>query len=437
MGDPGPRHDARAHSPHGAAAGRAHNCVELGAGLPGRPWTYLAYGARLSYRHRQLPARETCRTKTSLAVALWRQAEAESPAPLLAVFDGAAAVETVATPWLTPEGGRRRMELATRWRADARRDQPVEIKARAKGRPSRWGLRIVAPQHHLYWPVGWLAGRAWVSGRLRRCQSKQLRWRRAVSGPRSPVRVFVLAMEGDKQPWCLVTTALDLTAPRVGEGFTARWRQEEACRDHKQRRGMEDCRAWTPAPLVRTFPVQLVALTVLRLLQARLNQAWGPGGWWCKPEWKPHQCHGAILELSRLCGGTGQNVPSSWLASRRWKTSPTLWPCSGSSGGGLPKILDVSGDPTKESRFSDSAKLGFRPVSRLAKPQNLYLHCCSDMVEMAIFLGPTHASPSPEAAGGVACSGIVHCTTCWLRTLAAGCKLSGCRFVSREVEARS
>jgi hypothetical protein len=121
-----------------------------------------------------------------------------------------------------------------------------------------------------------------------------------VSGPAIPVHVFVVAMEGYKEPWFLVTTALDLTAAHVVEVFTARFRHEDAFRDHKQRLGMEECRAWTKEPLLRTFQVQLVALTLLRLLQARLNQAWSPGTWWLKPEWNPHKRHGSILDLRRL-----------------------------------------------------------------------------------------------------------------------------------------
>jgi hypothetical protein len=37
--------------------------------------------------------------------------------------------------------------------------------------------------------------------------------------------------------------------------------EEDGFRDHQQRLGMEECRAWTKAPILRTFQVQLVALT--------------------------------------------------------------------------------------------------------------------------------------------------------------------------------
>jgi hypothetical protein len=272
----------------------------MGDLMPGRPWTYRPHAARWYCRQSHLPGGEAFRTKTALAVELLRQADAESPAPILAVFDGAYAVETVLKPCLAPEGGRCRIELVTRLRADARLYHPVVVKPQAKGRPPKWGPRLAAPQHHLYWPVGWQASRGWVYGRRRRFQYKQLRCRWAVSGPAIPVHVFVVAMEGYKEPWFLVTTALDLTATQVVEVFTARFRQEDTFRDHKQRLGMEECRAWTKEPLLRTFQVQLVALTLLRLLQARLHQAWGPGTWWLKPAWNPNKHHGSIVDLCRL-----------------------------------------------------------------------------------------------------------------------------------------
>jgi hypothetical protein len=61
------------------------------------------------------------------------------------------------------------------------------------------------------------------------------------------------------------------------EAFAARFRQEDGCRDHKQRLGMEACRAWTKEPVLRTFQVHMVALTLLRLLQFRLDQSCGMG----------------------------------------------------------------------------------------------------------------------------------------------------------------
>jgi hypothetical protein len=293
-------HEASARSPNRAETVRAHNWVAMGDLVPGRPWTYLPHAARLYCRQTQLPAGETFRTKTTLAVELLQQADTVSQAPILGVCDGAYAVRTVVGPCVTPRPGQRRIEIVTRLRADARLYHPVRGRPRAKGRPPKWGPRLAAPQHHLYWPVGWQRSRAWVYGRLRAFQYKQLRCRWAVSGPTVPVHVFVVAMEGYEEPWFLVTTALDLSAAQVVAVFTARFRQEDAFRDHKQRLGLEECRAWTKEPILRTFQVQQVALTLLRLLQARVDQAWGSGSWWLKPAWNPRKRHASILDLRRL-----------------------------------------------------------------------------------------------------------------------------------------
>jgi hypothetical protein len=64
----------------------------------------------------------------------------------------------------------------------------------------------------------------------------------------------------------------------------ARVRQEDCCRDHPQRLGMEACRAWTKDPVRCTFQGPRVALTVLRLLRCRLEQSSGMGRWWSTPE---------------------------------------------------------------------------------------------------------------------------------------------------------
>jgi hypothetical protein len=114
------------------------------------------------------------------------------------------------------------------------------------------------------------------------------------------VHVFVVEVPGYREPWFLVTTALDLSAAQVVEAFAARFRQEDGFRDHKQRLGMEECRAWTKEPVQRTFQVQMVALTLLRLLQFRLDQTWGAGSWWHKPEWHPQKRQASIRDLCRL-----------------------------------------------------------------------------------------------------------------------------------------
>jgi hypothetical protein len=75
---------------------------------------------------------------------------------------------------------------------------------------------------------------------------------------------------------------------------------EDGFRDHTQRLGMEACRAWTQEPSLRTFQVQLVALSLLRVLQAQLDHVWGEGRWWLKPEWNRSKRHASLLDLRRL-----------------------------------------------------------------------------------------------------------------------------------------
>src|SRR5262245_39196904 len=293
-------HEASARSPNRAETVRAHNWVGMGDLVPGTPWVYLPHAARLYCRKTQVPAGETFQTKTAWAVELLRQADAESSAPILGVFDGAYAVATVVEPCLNPRPGQRRIEILTRLRVDARLYHPVVSRARQRGRRPKWGERLAAPPHHVYWSTSWRTGRAWVYGRLRTFRYKHLRCRWAVSGPDIPVQVFVVAVPGYRAPWFLVTTALDLLAAQVVEAFAARFRQEDGFRDHKQRLGMEECRAWTKEPVLRPFQVQMVALTLLRLLQLRLDQSSELGSWWSKPEWYTQKRHGSIRDLCRL-----------------------------------------------------------------------------------------------------------------------------------------
>ncbi|HMB08111.1 MAG TPA: hypothetical protein VKP69_30820 [Isosphaeraceae bacterium] len=49
------------------------------------------------------------------------------------------------------------------------------------------------------------------------------------------------------------------------------WLLEDGFRDLKQRLGWEECRAWTQNPIVRTSQAQWVTLSLLQLLQLRLE----------------------------------------------------------------------------------------------------------------------------------------------------------------------
>jgi hypothetical protein len=98
-----------------------------------------------------LPVGETFQTKTAWAVGLLRQADVESSAPIVGVFDGAYAVATVVAPGVNPGPGKRRIEILTRLRVDARLYHPVMSRAKPRGRRPKWGERRAAPQHHVNW----------------------------------------------------------------------------------------------------------------------------------------------------------------------------------------------------------------------------------------------------------------------------------------------
>jgi hypothetical protein len=295
-------HESTARSPNRAETVRAHNWVVLGELVPGRPWTYLPLQSRLYMRQSQLPAGERFLKKTQLAAEMLRTAARQSAAPLLAAFDGAYAVATVIRPCLNPTAGERRIEFVTRLRRDARlyQEWTPAIRNRRGGRPRKHGLRLPAPQRHEQWGVRWQRGRAYVYGRMRRFRYKRLRCTWSVSGPEHAVHAFVFQVQGYSKQWYTVTSALQLSAADVLSSFAARFRQEDGFRDHKGRLGMEECRAWTKEPVLRTFQVQLVAQTLLRLLQRRLDADGGRGSWWRRPAWNRHKRHPSLLDVRRL-----------------------------------------------------------------------------------------------------------------------------------------
>jgi hypothetical protein len=294
-------HESTARSPNRATTVRAHNWVVLGDLAAGKPWTYLPLGARLYFRRNQLPVGERFQAKTQLAVELLRQVDAASAAPILAAFDGAYAMHTVIRPCVNPPPDRRRIEFVTRLRKDARLYEPLTEAAQNPrgGRPRKWGQRLPAPQNHSQWKVKWQTGQAYVYGQVRKFRYKRLRCCWSVSGPGQLVDAFVFEVPGYDKLWATVTSALDLSAAQALSANSARFRQEDGFRDHKQRLGMEECRAWTKEPILRTFQVQLLAQTLLRLLQFRLHEAYGAD--WCpRPPWNPRKQHVSILDLRRL-----------------------------------------------------------------------------------------------------------------------------------------
>jgi hypothetical protein len=280
----------------------AHNWVVMGRLVPGRhPWTYLPCASRLYIRRKSLPADETFFTKNNLAVAMLRQADRDAVAPVLAVVDGAFARANVLRPGLNPASGERRIDFITRPRHDARLYEPPVIKKSSHGgRPRKWGRRLANPKNHEQWNVPWKRGRAYIYGRMRNFRYKRVLCQWAVTGKDHLVYAYVFEVEGYHEPWYLICSATDLCASQVVAAGAARFRQEDGFRDQKQRLGMEECRAWTKEPILRTFQVQLVAQALLRLMEFHLDATHGKGTWWSAPDWNPRKRHPSLLDLRRL-----------------------------------------------------------------------------------------------------------------------------------------
>ena len=317
-------HESSARSPNRAATVRAHNWVVMGALAPGdnkKPWIYMPTSSRLYFRKSQLPAGERFQTKNTMAVEMLRVMDEESDVPILAAFDGAYATESVIHPCLdtSKRSTQRRIEFVTRLRKDARLYVPLKkeetteknlketttkdpAKKSKGGRPRKrqqWGKRLPSPQNHEQWDVPWQVGQAYVYGKIRKFRYKCLRCAWSVSGPKEIVHAFVFEVPGYDKLWATITSATDLSASQVLAANAGRFRQEDGFRDHKQRLGMEECRAWTKEPVLRTFQIQMIVLTLLRLMQfrlvRRLGTAWPPA-----PPWNPEKRHVSILDLRRL-----------------------------------------------------------------------------------------------------------------------------------------
>jgi hypothetical protein len=202
---------------------------------------------------------------------------------------------------LNPPAGKRRIEFVTRLRRDARIYRPLEPAAKNPrgGRPRQWGQRLPAPQNHEQWKAKWQLGRAYVYGRMRTFRCKRIRCCWSVSGPQQIVWAYVFEVPGYKKLWSTITSAGDLSAAQVLAANAGRFRQEDGFRDHKQRLGMEECRAWTKEPILRTFQVQMLAFSLLRLLQFHLDASSGDR-WYAAPPWNPRKKHASLLDLRRL-----------------------------------------------------------------------------------------------------------------------------------------
>ena len=319
-------HEYTARCPNRATTVRAHNWVVCGALLhnPERPAWFLPLSGRLYFRKSQLPecpempgASVPFRTKCELAVELLREQARATGGKHLAVFDGGYALKTVVRPLTAPEDGSPRIEFLTRLRHDARLHAlPPPKRPKGKRGPApRWGRRLSPPRQGGRWPGPWHEGRTYLYGRRRKVRWKEVvgLWR--VVGHEVPVKAVVACVEGYRERFTLVTSAVELTGREVVELFAARFRQEDGFRDLKQRLGWEECRAWTRNPIERTSQAQWVTMSLLRLLQFRL-EAQGCTDWWSAPPWDRKKERPSVLDLERLLRRHRpeiQRLLSAWL----------------------------------------------------------------------------------------------------------------------------
>jgi hypothetical protein len=133
---------------------------------------------------------------------------------------------------------------------------------------------------------------------------RKVRWKEVVClwrvlGHDVTVKVVVAEVQGYKKRFRVVSSAVGPTGLQMVELFAARFRQEDGFRDLKQRLGWEECRAWTRKPSERTSQVQWVTMSLLRLLQFRLD-AEASTDWWSPPPWNKKKGRSSVLDIERL-----------------------------------------------------------------------------------------------------------------------------------------
>ena len=221
-------------------------------------------------------------------------------------------------PLVKPEEAQQpRIDFVTRLRHDAvLHALPADQRQpHQRGPTPVWGKRLPPPRQGGRWPGPWQEGQAFLYGRRRKVRYKEVvcLWR--VLGHDVPVKAVVAKVEGYRKRFTLVSSATDLSGLQLVELFCARFRQEDAFRDLKQRLGWEECRAWTRNPIERTTQTLFVTLAALRLLQLALQEQEGDA-WWLHPPWNPHKARPSVLDVERLLwqhrGGIQQCL-ADWL----------------------------------------------------------------------------------------------------------------------------
>jgi hypothetical protein len=274
---------------------------------PKQPAHFLPTAGRLYFRKTQLPLAEkgppvVFHTKCELLVEMAREHQKACCGKTLGVFDGGFALRSVVRPLVKPqEPDQPRIDILTRLRQDARLHKlpPGERQRGQKGATPKWGKRLPPPRQGGRWPGAWQTGTAFLYGRIRQVRYKEVLCLWRVMGHDVQVKAVVAQVEGYKKRFTLVTSAIDLSGLQMVEIFCARFRQEDAFRDLKQRLGWEECRAWTRNPIERTTQAVLVTLTALRLLQLELQQQRGDD-WWLHPPWNKGKTRPSVLDVERL-----------------------------------------------------------------------------------------------------------------------------------------
>jgi hypothetical protein len=319
-------HEYTARCPNRASTVRAHNWVALGVLLhqPDQPAWYLPQTGRLYFRQSQLPyqrgdsgPQEPFYTKCALCVDLLREQAQFSGGNHLGLFDGAFAVRSVVRSLVVPPAGQPRIDFLTRLRHDARlhRLAPSARRPGQRGPTPRWGRKLPPPRQGGRWPGPWHTGTAFVYGRQRSVRWKEVLCLWRVLGHDVVVKAVVAEVEGYRKRFTLVTSATALTGLQMVELFAARFRQEDGFRDLKQRLGWEECRAWTKNPIMRTTQALFVTMTLLRLLQFRLQASAGDD-WWLHPPWNKYKTRPSVLDVERLLRQHREEIQrflSAWL----------------------------------------------------------------------------------------------------------------------------
>ena len=197
-------------------------------------------------------------------------------------------------------------------RQDARLFAPPPQGCRAN---QKWGRRLPPPRQGGRWTRPWHEATAFIYGRQRKVRWKEVVCLWWVAGPEVPVKAVVAQVEGHTERFTLVTSAVELTGLQMVELFAARFRQEDAFRDLKQRLGWEECRAGTRNPIERTSQAQWVTMSLIRLAQFRLESA-GEEDWWLRPPWNREKDRPSVRDVERLFRRHGPEIQqrlSAWL----------------------------------------------------------------------------------------------------------------------------